>query len=254
MAAYSLPEVEAILCDGTISAMAAANKINDLPWAQASGLKTSKTSVRRYRTAHGIAAEAKRSRLSELIDPQTPGTEKLPTAQPKGTKVPQWSVGVDVDHIKGSGEIRTRPEIVVPGQPLATPDEARVLAEFGLSADEWTVTACRESRWQVYNGDGLRAHRVSVAKRVVAGSLDIDAVEELLARYPARPKQTEPGKGTLVVALGDVQAGKGHPHPDDPGTGAIVERFAGASSRSRSASRTSSAATWKPCESASCAT
>ena len=226
LATYDLPEVERVLSDGTVSAVNAANQVNDLSEARAVGLKTSKTSVRRYRTVHGIEAEAKRSRLSELIDPQTPGAEQLPKVQPKGTKVPQWSVGVDIDHVNGSGEIRTRPEIVVPGQPAATPDEARILAEFGLSADEFTVTAYRESRWQVYNGDELRAHRVSVAKRVNAGSLDMGAVEELLARYPARPRQTEPGKGTLVVALGDIQAGKGHPHPDDPGTGAIVDRFA----------------------------
>lgn len=60
LATYPLPEVEALLNDGTVSALNAANQINDLPEAQAAGVKTSKTSVRRHRRVHGIEAEAKR--------------------------------------------------------------------------------------------------------------------------------------------------------------------------------------------------
>jgi predicted RNA-binding protein associated with RNAse of E/G family len=56
---FLLPEVEAILKDGSISALNAAHQINELNSAKRVGLSTSKTSVRRYRATHGIAAEAR---------------------------------------------------------------------------------------------------------------------------------------------------------------------------------------------------
>jgi predicted phosphodiesterase len=217
------------LLSGPISARKAADLINESREAHETGFKVSKTSINRYRRElpeRKLYQAPEAPALSDLVNPQTPAARPLPQVQTRGPKVPSWGAGVDVDLAKGEGEIRTVPEILAEGEPDIHPDEIAILKAHGLDPAEWQVTSYRSSKWQTYGGDWLRAHRVSVGKRVGLGSLDTDGVEEILARYPAKPQAKEPGKGTLVVALGDVQMGKGHAHPDDPGAGAIVDRFA----------------------------
>ncbi len=64
------------------------------------------------------------------------------------TKTPEdWRPSMDLDTAKGGFVVGTpRPE-------GAATDATTALDEFGLSADEWSVTSMRRGKWQRYDGD-----------------------------------------------------------------------------------------------------
>ena len=214
------PDARSILENSALTGTEAANEINALATDAGLNFSTSKRAVNRWRADHRIVStnphNNHKPKLAELLDPQTPGA--------KSVKAPNWNVGIDLDVLKGEAEIRTRPQLVTADQPAVGPDESRILAEFGLSADEWTVAAYRESRWEGGIPDQwLSAHRVSVKKRDrLAPQIDPAATEAILSKYQGKVVTRRPKAGrSLLVVIADTQAAK----PEGGGIEALTERL-----------------------------
>ena len=102
--------------------------------------------------------------------------------------------------------------VSLPRPASETPDQASLLAEFDLDPTVWTVVSVRESRWQRYDGEWLRAFRATL-KPVMAqdavNDADLDALCREIAKWkPGRTVHKTSGDASFVFAVGDTQYGK----------------------------------------------
>lgn len=128
-----------------------------------------------------------------------------------------WTPGVEVG--TEDGEIRTIPQNYTPFEP----EDAELLRSLDVDPEQWEIVTRRESRWQSASGDWLRAYKASLKRRGrTHGDLPAEAMNEILGAYTkpvARPSYR--GDSTLIVPVGDLQAGK----VDGGGSGALIDRF-----------------------------
>lgn len=118
-----------------------------------------------------------------------------------------------------SGATAVAEVIDTPGR--TAPDSAvDILRDEGLSPDEWEVSGFRKSRWQSANGRELEAARFSFVRtrpEATEARLPLDELVAKVKRHRPRKTRAEGDHG-LVVALGDMQFGKGLDGDGDPGS------------------------------------
>ena len=203
--------IQAALEDASVGPTETAETINSYLGYEA----TSESSVRRWRAR--MDAE-----VDKLTSPY-PDTDRLAQRPRRSTQVPQWVPGVE--HDNEVGELRTVPRETTRTGPVAEPEEAAILTEFGLDPKVWEITGARKSRWQQTEGTWLEAQRVSFRKRGSGFSIRREDVESVLSKYShPQPVNKEDGdfQGTVMIPAGDLQVGK----QDGGGTAATIQRFA----------------------------
>ncbi len=181
--------------------------------------------------------EAEVSRYRRLTDPSflraspyPADTESLPSAPApvrKKTPLPEWA-GTPGCEVNGDeGVIYTRPRLVGAPDLRTVPDrgpeaDAAELREFGFDPETWEVAWAKRGTWQAPDGTWLESRRLTVKKRDSA-RMKLENVNEIFAAYASLPKaEALSSSRTVVLALGDLQAGK----VDGGGSESLVVRFA----------------------------
>ncbi len=138
------------------------------------------------------------------------------------TKTPEdWRPRMDLDTQKGGfvvGSPREAGEVI---------DATTVLAEFGLSPDEWCVTSMRRGKWQKFDGDWLESVRVNLVPTTssVTDLLDVEKLSDQIRKWrPAKNIKKSTGEGAFTIAAADQQIGK---KANGRGTDQSVERILG---------------------------
>ena len=138
------------------------------------------------------------------------------------TKTPEdWRPRMDLDTQKGGfvvGSPREAGEVI---------DATTVLAEFGLSPDEWCVTSMRRGKWQKFDGDWLESVRVNLVPTTssVTDLLDVEQLSDQIRKWrPAKNIKKSTGEGAFTIAAADQQIGK---KANGRGTDQSVERILG---------------------------
>lgn len=168
--------------------------------------------------------------IGKMLDqPNDRVTPAAPVA-PRG-----WEPKVEYDEAEGQGTTPPRPAGEVP------PSHAEILAEFGLDPEAWQVLTLRRSRWQMQSSEGpvwLEAYRATFRAlspsdpRIVKADKDELAAE--IRDY--RPVHVAPAAGAgpraaFVVALSDMQLGKGEGGGSKATVRRILDAYAAAERR-----------------------
>jgi predicted phosphodiesterase len=142
------------------------------------------------------------------------------------TKTPEdWRPRMDLDTLKGG---------FVVGSPRAAGesiDASSILDEFGLSAEEWSVTSMRRGKWQKYDGEWLESVRVNLAPTGMAANdnLDVEALADHIKKWkPAKGIKKSTGSGSFLIAAADQQIGK---KANGNGTEQAIDRILGLTER-----------------------
>jgi predicted phosphodiesterase len=142
------------------------------------------------------------------------------------TKTPEdWRPRMDLDTLKGG---------FVVGSPRAaggSVDASSILDEFGLSAEEWSVTSMRRGKWQKYDGEWLESIRVNLAPTGIAinDNLDLEALADHIKKWkPAKGIKKSTGSGSFLIAAADQQIGK---KANGNGTEQAIDRILGLTER-----------------------
>lgn len=154
-----------------------------------------------------------------------PDDTTLPVRKRKDADVPSWTPGVEYDET--GGELRSRPRELPEGEAVSpAPEDAELLAEFGLDPTIWTVTNLKRSKWQ--SGDRwLEAYKASFKRRGQGFVLSPEETDDILVQYAnvrrqrTRKRANDRLQSTLMVPVGDLQLGK----EEGGGTAATIDRF-----------------------------
>lgn len=141
--------------------------------------------------------------LDDLSAPGPTGPQHVPSRKPYPDG---WQPRSEVDDTDG-GFVVSRPS------PAAVPQShEEILAEFGLSSDDWSVERVRRSRWQKFDGEWLESMRLTLLPREAVADAKVDMeklADDILAWRPSTGFQYLPGgDASFIHPHGDHQIGK----------------------------------------------
>lgn len=121
---------------------------------------------------------------------------------------------------------RTGGFVISQPRPAGEPQDARkILEDFDMDPDYWSVTSIRRGKWQKFDGEYLESLRVNVVPARVLEEDRLDAeklVDEIKKWRPASGIKTQTGEGAFALFPSDQQIGK---KTGSGGTEQSVERI-----------------------------
>jgi hypothetical protein len=107
---------------------------------------------------------------------------------------------------------RTGGFVISQPRPAGEPQDARkILQDFDMDPDAWSVTSVRRGKWQKFDGEYLESLRINIVPIRFLEEDRIDAeklVDEIKKWRPASGIKTQTGEGAFALFPSDQQIGK----------------------------------------------
>ncbi len=153
-------------------------------------------------------------KLESLVSPGASGSDLKSLNTPEN-----WRSKMDVDDRTG-GFVISQP------RPAGEPQDARkILEDFDMDPDAWSVTSVRRGKWQKFDGEYLESLRINIVPTGFLEEDKLDAeklVDEIKKWRPATGAKAQTGEGAYALFPSDQQIGK---KTGSGGTEQSVERI-----------------------------